>query len=146
MTSPEGKEQSSKQRDEEHHASNQSTTIPDEHKNLRSNLYWITWHRGPRTGIDNPAPVVPCLSCGVGILLAAGSRRKSCACTHGTSRPPRRDVLPPTAADPLFCFDLDSRALLFCTSFSFFWQICPTRDGSGIGAGSQITNHKQNSK
>jgi len=33
--------ESSKQRDEDHHASNQSTTILDEHKNFRSNLYSI---------------------------------------------------------------------------------------------------------
>jgi hypothetical protein len=30
--------ESSKQHDEDHHASNQSTTILDEHKNLRSNF------------------------------------------------------------------------------------------------------------
>ena len=39
--SPEGEDESRKQRDDEHHASNQSTTILDEHKNLRSNLYSI---------------------------------------------------------------------------------------------------------
>jgi hypothetical protein len=32
--------ESSKQRDKDHHASNQSTTILDEHKNLRNNLYY----------------------------------------------------------------------------------------------------------
>ena len=36
----EKRNESSKQRDEDHHASNQSTTILDEHKNLRSNLYY----------------------------------------------------------------------------------------------------------
>src|SRR3954464_15108992 len=39
--------ESSKQRDGDHHASNQNTTILDEHKNLRGNLYWIN-------GITNP--------------------------------------------------------------------------------------------
>lgn len=38
-TSPEGEDESSKQRDDEHHASNQSMTILDERKNLHSNLY-----------------------------------------------------------------------------------------------------------
>ena len=33
--------ESSKQRDEDHHTTNQSTAILDEHKNLRSNLYSI---------------------------------------------------------------------------------------------------------
>jgi hypothetical protein len=37
-TSPEDEDESSKQRDDEHHASNQSMTILDEHKNLRSNF------------------------------------------------------------------------------------------------------------
>jgi hypothetical protein len=37
-TSPEDKDESYKQCDDEHHASNQSTTILDEHKNLRSNF------------------------------------------------------------------------------------------------------------
>jgi hypothetical protein len=37
-TSPEDEDESSKQRDDEQHASNQSTTILDEHKNLRSNF------------------------------------------------------------------------------------------------------------
>jgi hypothetical protein len=37
-TSPKDEDESSKQRDNEHHASNQSTTILDEHKNLRSNV------------------------------------------------------------------------------------------------------------
>jgi hypothetical protein len=37
-TSPEDEDESSKQRDDEYHASNQSTTILDEHKNLRSNF------------------------------------------------------------------------------------------------------------
>jgi hypothetical protein len=34
------KNESSKQRDEDHHTLNQSTTILDEHKNLRNNLYY----------------------------------------------------------------------------------------------------------
>src|SRR3954463_9730873 len=33
--------ESSKQHDGDHHASNQNMTILDEHKNLRGNLYWI---------------------------------------------------------------------------------------------------------
>jgi hypothetical protein len=37
--------ESSKQRDEDHHASNLSLIILDEHKNLRSNLYLITRQR-----------------------------------------------------------------------------------------------------
>jgi hypothetical protein len=37
-TSPEDKDESSKQCDDEHHTSNQSTIILDEHKNLRSNF------------------------------------------------------------------------------------------------------------
>jgi hypothetical protein len=37
-TSPEDKDESSKQHDDEHHASNQSMTILDEQKNLRSNF------------------------------------------------------------------------------------------------------------
>jgi hypothetical protein len=36
--SPEHEDESSKQRDDEHHASNQSMTILDENKNLRSNF------------------------------------------------------------------------------------------------------------
>src|ERR1041385_7512462 len=35
------RKESSKQRDGDHHASNQNTTILDEHKNLHGNLYWI---------------------------------------------------------------------------------------------------------
>ena len=35
----EKRNESSKQRDDDNHASNQSTIILDEHKNLRSNLY-----------------------------------------------------------------------------------------------------------
>jgi hypothetical protein len=38
-TSPEDEDKSSKQRDEDHHASNLSLIILDEHKNPRSNLY-----------------------------------------------------------------------------------------------------------
>jgi hypothetical protein len=38
-TSPEDEDESSKQRDDEHHASNLSLIILDEHKNPRSNLY-----------------------------------------------------------------------------------------------------------
>jgi hypothetical protein len=37
-TSPKDEDESSKQRDDENHTSNQSTTILDEHKNLRSNF------------------------------------------------------------------------------------------------------------
>jgi hypothetical protein len=37
-TSPEDEDEASKQRDDEHHASNKSTTILDKHKNLRSNF------------------------------------------------------------------------------------------------------------
>jgi hypothetical protein len=44
-TSPEEVEQIQKQRDEDHHASNLSLIILDEHKNLRSNLYLITRQR-----------------------------------------------------------------------------------------------------
>ena len=39
-TSPEGEDETSKQHDGDHHASNQRTIILDEHKNLRSDLYY----------------------------------------------------------------------------------------------------------
>jgi hypothetical protein len=44
-TSPKDEDESSKQRDEDHHASNHSSIILDEHKNPRSNLYLITRQR-----------------------------------------------------------------------------------------------------
>jgi hypothetical protein len=39
ITSPEDEDESSKQRDEDHHASNLSLIILDEHKNLHSNVF-----------------------------------------------------------------------------------------------------------
>ena len=39
-TSPKGEDESGKQRDEDHHASNLSTITLDEHKHPRSNLYY----------------------------------------------------------------------------------------------------------
>jgi hypothetical protein len=44
-TQPEEEDESSKQRDEDHHASNLSLIILDEHKNPCSNLYLVTRHR-----------------------------------------------------------------------------------------------------
>jgi hypothetical protein len=44
-TSPEDEDESSKQCDDDHHASNLSLIILDEHKNPRSNLYLITRQR-----------------------------------------------------------------------------------------------------
>jgi hypothetical protein len=49
--------ESSKQRDEDHHASNLSLIILDEHKNPRSNLYLITrQHRFPGGMIHGGPP------------------------------------------------------------------------------------------
>jgi hypothetical protein len=63
--------ESSKQHDEDHHASNHGSIILDEHKNPRSNLYWITRQRRFPGGmihggahdsfrLNNCTPLNPC--------------------------------------------------------------------------------------
>ena len=54
--SPEGEDESSKQHDDEHHASNQSTTILDEDKNLCCNLYSINGIAVPGGMLHQGAP------------------------------------------------------------------------------------------